>query len=62
MRAECARVEALALYDRWSSRQQQAVRAAAEELGADVVPLDDLVAAAAQYGRRLPQELLAPVS
>ena len=62
MRAEYARVEALALYDRWSRRQRDAVQAVAEELGVDLVPLDELEAAAPRYGRRIPGDLVVPVS
>jgi hypothetical protein len=58
MRAERARVEALALYHRWSRRQTEAVRATAAALGVDLVDLRDLGAAAAGYGAPPPATLL----
>jgi hypothetical protein len=59
MRAELARVEALALYDRWSRRQRDAVRETAAELGADLVGVHELQAAALGYGAPPPPALLA---
>ena len=59
MRAELARVEALALYHHWSRRQRDAVRAVADDLGADLVDLVDLGAAASRYGTGLPPALVA---
>lgn len=59
MRAEVARVEALALYHRWSRKQLEAVRAIADKLGTDLVDLGDLGAAANRYGQGLPTSLLA---
>jgi hypothetical protein len=50
MRAEFARVEALALYSRWSARQRDAVTTAARRLGVDLVDLHEQEAAAASYG------------
>jgi hypothetical protein len=58
MRAEHARVEALAHYSRWHSRQDRAVRTIAEELEVDLVELDQLEDAAGRYGRPLPETLL----
>lgn len=58
MRAEHARVEALALYSRWSTRQIEAVRAVAADLGVDLVDLDDIVEAARRYGRPVAPELV----
>jgi hypothetical protein len=58
MRAEVARVEALALYHRWSRKQLEAVRAIADKLGTDLVDLGDLGAAADRYGQGLPAALL----
>jgi hypothetical protein len=58
MRAELARVEALAVYERWSRRQRDAVRAVAAELGADLVGLDELRLEAAKYGAPPPAALL----
>lgn len=58
MRAERARIEALALYHRWSRRQTEAVRATAAALEVDLVDLRDLSAAAAGYGAPLPDALL----
>jgi hypothetical protein len=57
MRAEFARIEALALYSRWSARQRQAVTAAARRLGVDLVDLHEQGTAAADYGAALPPEL-----
>jgi hypothetical protein len=59
MRAELARVEALGLYSRWSRHQREAVREIAAQLGADVVDLRELDAAAASYGAPPPAGLLA---
>jgi hypothetical protein len=59
MRAELARVEALALYSRWSRHQREAVQDVAANLGADLVDLRDLGAAAASYGAPPPASLLA---
>jgi hypothetical protein len=50
VRAEHARVEALGLYSRWSRRQKSSVRRVADTLGVDLVALEDLGAAASQYG------------
>jgi hypothetical protein len=46
-------VEALSIYERWSSRQTEAVRTVAEDLGLDVIDLYDLEAAVGRYGVRL---------
>jgi hypothetical protein len=58
MRAEHARVEALALYSRWTTRQIDAVRKVARELGVDVVDLDEIEDAARRYGRHISRELV----
>ena len=58
MRAEHARIEALALYSRWTTRQLDAVRAVARDLGVDLVDLDDIVEAARRYGRPVAPELV----
>jgi hypothetical protein len=58
MRAEHARVEALASYSRWSRAQRGAVAEVADELGVDVVDLRELGAAAGDYGEPLPAALL----
>jgi hypothetical protein len=58
VRAEYAQVEALCLYDRWTDRQTGAVQAVAEELGVELVELDELERAAERYGRRLDPGLL----
>ena len=52
MRAELARVEALAVYSRWSRRQRDAVQEVAANLGAELVELRELAAAAASFGAR----------
>jgi hypothetical protein len=53
IRAEWVQVEALSIYERWTKRQIDAVRAVAEDLGADLIDLYDLEAAAGRYGVRL---------
>jgi hypothetical protein len=58
MRAERARVEALALYHRWTRRQTDAVRSTAAALGVDLVDLRELEAAASGYGGPPPPVLL----
>ena len=58
MRAEHARVEALAIYSRWSRPQREAVARVADDLGVDVVDLHELGAAASGYGEPLPATLL----
>jgi hypothetical protein len=58
MRGEHARVEALALYSRWTIRQIDAVRAVAQELGVDLVDLDDIEEAARRYGQPIAPELV----
>ena len=58
MRAEHARVEALALYSRWTTRQIEAVREVARELGVDLVDLDEIEDAARRYGRHISRELV----
>lgn len=59
MRAELARIEAFGVYDRWSRRQQDAVREVAGNLGADLVDLRELDVAAATYGAPPPPSLVA---
>jgi hypothetical protein len=58
MRAEQARIEALALYSRWTTRQLDAVRSVAAELGVDLTDLDDIVESAPRYGRHIDRELV----
>jgi hypothetical protein len=53
LRSEFARIEALARYSHWSSRQQAAVAAIARELGVELVALGELASAADRYGERL---------
>jgi hypothetical protein len=65
MRAQQARVEALALYSRWSTRQIDAVREIAGALGVDLVDLDDIRREAERYGRPIRPDLVpgsAPVA
>jgi hypothetical protein len=57
IRAEFARVEALAVCDAWSSRQHDAVRSAARDLGADLIPLHAQAEAALGYGEPLAETL-----
>ena len=59
LRAEFARIEALAVYSRWSQRQRTAVEAVAARLGVDLVDLHDQAEAALAYGSALPPELVA---
>ena len=62
MRAELARVEALAVYSRWSRRQRDAVREVAADLGAELIDLRELATAAASFGAPPPASLLADPS
>jgi hypothetical protein len=62
MRAEHARIEALALYSRWTNRQLDAVRAVAEDLGVDLVDLDEIEAAARRYGQPIAPDLVPGTS
>jgi hypothetical protein len=59
LRAEYARVEALALYSRWTRHQKQAVSEVAGELGVDLVDLHELGVVARSYGEVLPASLLS---
>jgi hypothetical protein len=54
LRAEYARVEALAMHPRWSMRQRHAVTAVAAELGAELVDLREQAEAARAYGCQMP--------
>ena len=58
MRAEHARIEALALYARWTTRQLDSVRQVAGELGVDLVDLDEIEHAARRYGQPISPELV----
>jgi hypothetical protein len=58
MRAEHARIEALALYSRWTIGHLDAVREVAARLGVDLVDLDDIEQAAQRYGRHIARELV----
>ena len=51
VRGEFARVEALALYSRWSWRQHHAVATVARELGAELIDLREQAEAAERYQR-----------
>jgi len=53
VRAEYARIAALAVYQRWSARQRTAVEAVAARLGADLVDLHEQAEAAELYGGTL---------
>lgn len=59
MRAEFARVEALAVNPRWSARHHHAVTAVAAKLGVEIVDLHEQAEAAASYGAALPPALVA---
>jgi hypothetical protein len=61
IRAEHAKVEALCLYERWTRRQTDAVRAVAETLGVELIDLDHLEGATERYGKRLDPRLLGVV-
>lgn len=54
LRAQHARVECLGVYERWASRQKQAVAAVAENLGCELVELQRLPFVAARYADPLP--------
>ena len=58
MRAQHARVEALAVRPQWGTRQEERVRRIAAELGVDLIDHRELAVAAADYGRRLPRSML----
>jgi hypothetical protein len=58
MRAQHARIEALALYSRWTTRQIEAVRGVAEDLGVDLVDLDEIEDAARRYGAPMAPEFV----
>jgi hypothetical protein len=58
LRAEHARIEALALQPGWAPPRVARTRRIAERLGVDVVAHDELDAAAARYGSPLPPTLL----
>jgi hypothetical protein len=58
MRAEHARIVALALYSRSSARLKGALYSLADQLGIDLIDLDEIEAAAAGYGNQLPASLL----
>jgi hypothetical protein len=58
MRAEHARIEALALYPHWSQRQKHAVWEIADKLGVDLIDLGRIDQCAERYGGRLPSTLL----
>lgn len=58
LRAEFARIEALGVYARWTRRQKVAVAGAAEELGVDVLPLEELEQGAHRYADALPAGLI----
>ena len=62
MRAEVARIEALALYHRWDRGQLEAVRAIADSLGTDLIDLRELGAAAERYGQGLPPSLARTIA
>ena len=57
MRAQPARVEALALSSEWAPPQRNALRAVAEALGVDLVEHEDLRSAAGDYGKPVPEAL-----
>jgi hypothetical protein len=58
VRAEYLRVQALCVYERWTTRQKDAVQGVAEDLGVDLIDLDHLDGAAERYGKRLDPSLL----
>ena len=58
MRAQHARVEALASSPEWPRSHQRAVQRIAADLGIDLVHHADLELAAGEYGGRLPETLV----
>jgi hypothetical protein len=58
MRVEYARVEALAVYDRWTAAKKSVVGGIASALGADLVELERLAEAGGDYGQPIPHEML----
>jgi hypothetical protein len=58
MRAEYARVEALAVYDRWTADKKNSVGGIASALGADLVELERLAEASRDYGQPIPDGML----
>jgi hypothetical protein len=58
VRAEFARVEALSVYARWTRRQKAAVAGVAEDLGVDVVDVDELQQCAHRYASPVPESLV----
>lgn len=53
VRAEHARVEALAMYSRWTARQKEAVYRLADDLDVEIVSLEEVEEAAGRFGKRL---------
>jgi hypothetical protein len=62
LRAQFARVEALGVYARWTRRQTTAVYDVADELGVDVLDLDDLEESAVRYATAVPGHLVPSVA
>ena len=58
LRAQHARVEALALRPQWGTRQVEKVERIAAELGVDLVDHRELAVAAGRYGERLPRSMV----
>ncbi len=58
MRAEHARICALAFFDGWGGRQKRAADEVAADLSVPLVGYDDMQEAARQFGSSLPDSLL----
>jgi hypothetical protein len=58
MRAEHARIHALAFFRGWGGRQCRAARQVADNLGVDLVDWAEIGAAAREYGRSLPRAMM----
>ena len=60
MRGEYARIEALALYSRWTRRQKAAVFEIAESLDVELIELDEIEAFASVVGGRVAERASRP--
>ena len=58
MRAEHARIEALVFWPEWGRDHRARLRRVCDDLGADLVPYDELRFAARAYGSELPPSLI----
>ena len=58
MRAEYARICALAFFRGWGGRQKRAVGEVADNLAVELVDYDDMQAVAGRFGERMPASML----